>query len=248
MPRKKHNPPPPPRAIMTCVGYDDILGLTLPHTLAHFPETMVVTSKADKATQRLASRLGAIVHVTDSFYTGGSEFAKGVALEEGLDAFGREGWMSIMDCDVILPPDIEQWITNLDPTCLYAPRRRQLDDPSLYYPGMPWDHLPDAGDRELAGYCQIFHASAPVLRGRPWYGAWRHAGGCDSEFMFRWPAHKRVWLPTFVLHLGPHGKNWCGRVTPRLDGTVPKEAESRRKALAWYQSQRPFHGYEKEKL
>jgi len=66
--------------------------------------------------------------------------------------------------------------------------------------------------------------------------------------MARWPVEKRVWLPTFVLHLGPHGKNWCGRVTPRLDGTVPKEAESRRKALAWYQSQRPFHGYEKEKL
>ena len=248
MPRKKPDPPPPPRAIMTCVGYDDILGLTLPHTLAHFPEVMVVTSPADKATQRLASRLGAILHITSSFFTGGAEFAKGVALEEGLDAFGREGWMSIMDCDVILPPDIEQWTANLDPTCLYAPRRRQLDDPSLYYPGMPWDHLPDAGDRELAGYCQIFHASAPVLRGRPWYGAWRHAGGCDSEFMFRWPDHKRVWLPTFVLHLGPHGTNWCGRVTPRLDGTVPKEAESRRKALAWYQSQRPFHGYEKEKL
>jgi hypothetical protein len=38
---------------------------------------------------------------------------------------------------------------------------------------------------------------------------------------------QRAKLPFEVLHLGPHNRNWFGRVCERLDGEAIPEAETR---------------------
>ena len=51
-----------------------------------------------------------------------------------------------------------------------------------------------------------FQVAVPMLD-----TGWRHAGGYDSEFEFRWPPTRRVRIPGLVLtHIGLPGANWCG--------------------------------------
>ena len=119
-------------------------------------------------------------------------FNKGAAIEEGLDVLGRTGWICLLDADVILPdamPDAPEW----ESSCLYGPYRRLAETEKTFRlvektfrAGAAWDLLPYGPEKyqfpgEFAGYCQIFHASAPHLR-RPWYAVDWPAEGPDSEF------------------------------------------------------------------
>jgi hypothetical protein len=218
------------KAITVCVGYDDLLAITLPRNARHFDEVVVVTSNRDQATRAVVEAVpNARCFLTDAFWRAGAAFNKGLALELGLDALGRDGWLCIFDADTLLPPPrlIDHW--NKDARCISSPRRRACDDPAKYMVEIltgAWSGFPQVPDGEPAGYCQVFHADDPVLAARPWYGTtWKHAGGCDSDFSARWPRSSWHWLDFEVLHLGPVGENWHGRVTPRLDGTVPDTAD-----------------------
>lgn len=93
------------RAILVSVDYSDLLAITLPYNRHHFDEVMVVTSPNDDKTKMIADKCGAVVFTTDSFYKNGADFNKWRALEEGLDYFGRFGWLCIMDADVLWPRD-----------------------------------------------------------------------------------------------------------------------------------------------
>jgi hypothetical protein len=91
------------RAIIVSVDYADLLAVTLPWNRHHFNEVCVVTSTADSATEAVARANGCSVHMTDLFYAHGAAFNKWAALEDGLDWFGRHGWMCLMDADVLWP-------------------------------------------------------------------------------------------------------------------------------------------------
>ena len=91
---------------MVSVDYADLLAITLPYNRHHFSEIWVVTSSADEQTKAVAQAHGAHVFVTDSFYANGAAFNKWLALEEGLDAMGRDGWLCLMDSDVLWPMDV----------------------------------------------------------------------------------------------------------------------------------------------
>jgi len=248
------------RAITVCVEYDDLLRLTLPRLLSHFDWLLVATSPADVGTQYLVAQMAAAamaageprpvqLHVTDAFTRGGAVFNKGLAIEEGFDLLGREGWLCVVDADIVLPPLIPH-PSSLIPGCLYGPaRRRMCVDPAAWDGGDDWSGYPAVQDCELAGFLQLFHASDPALRGRPWYGTdWRHAGGCDSVFQAKWPAERRIRLPFEVLHLGPDGINWHGRVTPRLDGAEIRGREARARAQAEMRRIRGQYGTRFERL
>ena len=206
------------RGILVCVEYDDLLEITLPRNLQCLDEVLVVTSPADLRTQALvAATPRARLHVTDAFYRRGAEFNKGWALEEGFDAMGREGWILILDADIVLPPG-RAW-PDRDPQRLYGARRRMLDDVSQWSPTLDWSTLPVGSNPAIVGYFQLFHADATAIATRPWYSTdWRHCGGSDDDFRCRWPEPQQVHLPFHVLHLGPQFRNWCGRTTPRRDG------------------------------
>lgn len=240
------------RAILVCVDYADLLALTLPWNRHHFKEVMVVTSLADEPSILVAQQHGAKVYATDSFYSDGATFNKWRALEEGLDSFGREGWLCIMDADVLwpkkLPEDFQPVAGNL-----YTPRRRMFTDLTKPLPAeFDWPIFPlHRQEREFAGYSQIFHASDPVLGHAPWHETnWRHAGGADSFFQAKWPERNKVRPSWEVLHLGEAGQNWCGRATPYLDGSQHPEATKRLKQVRTFIAGRRtgIHRFDGEKI
>lgn len=291
------------RAILVSVDYGDVLALTLPHNRHHFSDVMVVTAPRDAETIDAAEAAGARIFLTESFWEGGADFNKFRALEQGLDAFGREGWLAIMDADVLWPRDVgmrEQGETikwhppggNGPTVCqdrgtLCAPLRRMwasfprnplpvrhtdalvpLFGPAVDGSGEPirgkighvrvpaeerWGRFPlHRNVGEWAGYSQIFHADDPVLRARgtPWHETdWRHAGGADSFFQRLWPRERRVRPPWECLHLGEAAANWCGRVSPRLDGRpVEGVAERRARLAAVWEGRRRTRGFESERM
>jgi len=236
-------------ALTVSVDYDDLLAITLPRNARHFDKVLVVSTPEDAATAAVVAAVpNARLFTTRAFYHDGAPFAKGLAVEQGLDALGRDGWLCIFDADTLLP-EAPDW-TPLARGRLHVPRRRILSHVEKWTPDLNWAACPVVDDREHAGYCQVFHADDPVLRNRrPWYGVrWRTAAGCDSDFMHLWPPERRAWLPWHVLHIGFHGLNWCGRWTPRIDGQPPRDADAHAEAQGRLRDDRKSHGYRKEQF
>jgi hypothetical protein len=258
------------RTIIVCVDYADLLAITLPYNRHHFSEVMIVTSFSDEATVKVASDNGALIYQTNAFYTDGASFNKFRALEEGLDVFGRYGWMCIMDADVLWPkhinwdfPSMEKAAWNKDISIwdgrtglisgnIYTPLRRMCEELPMGVPHEPyWKSYPlHPQQQEFAGYTQIFHAEDPHLPPAPWHQTnWKHAGGADSFFQALWPTHHKIRPPFECLHLGRAGVNWAGRVTPFMDGTQPAEADTRLNTLRnFMKTRRETRSFDSEKF
>jgi hypothetical protein len=205
------------RSIMVCVGYDDLLSVTLPRNRKHFREVMVVTTPADEATQEVCRRHDAIAFLTDAFTAGGAQFNKWLALEQALDAFGREGWLTIMDADVILPADLGGPESGWPPLALgrlYGALRRMAPWPLGPIPAEAgWKSYPlHRNVNEWAGYLQCFHARDLRLGPPPWHQTdWKHCGGADSFFQQKWHPSNKIRPDWHCLHMGEVGVNWHGR-------------------------------------
>ncbi len=212
-------------AITTCVGYDDLLAITLAKNARHFDLVLVVTTPEDTDTQLVVQQVpNAQSFPTRTFYTDGAKFNKGMALECGLDfGLGRSGWICIFDADTLMPDEMD--LSGIRPGFLYSPFRRMCETKSQFYQCLDyWPRLPPGPERlnhEYAGYFQLFHADDAYLPDPemfPWHGAeFNTAQGCDTIFQNHWPLNCRKRLPFEVLHLGPPKVNWRGRVSPRWD-------------------------------
>jgi hypothetical protein len=233
------------RAIMVCVDFWDLAAITIPRNEHHFREMHFVISEEDVKTA--VEVLNAIhpkrrptaffLHVTDLFYADGAVMNKWRALEWALDRMGRDGWLCIMDADVIWPQKIE-WPGELVPGFLCSPLRRMVSDVEMStfkYGTLDkltedrWKMLPiHRNVNEWAGYSQIFSADDPVLGPPPWHEiTYRHAGASDSWFQAKWPRERKIRPNWECLHLGPAGENWFGRTSPRLDGSLPEGREEK---------------------
>jgi len=203
------------QGLTVCVNYSHLLKITARYLLRHLDRLLIITSHDDPDTIDLARSLGSRVKIlqTDAFYLRGAHFNKGLAIEKGFDALGREGWIMVVDSDIVLPWDT--CFESFKVGNLYSPWRRLVSVDQYSKPGAwTWKELHVFPDQELAGYCQIFNADDPVLQKRPWYGTdWKHAGGCDSVFEQLWAHENKVRPSWSVLHLGEAstiGRNWCG--------------------------------------
>lgn len=225
-------------SIVVCVEYDDLLAVTLPRNVRHFEQTYVITTPRDEATRAVIGRVpSARPFFTEAFYAHGDHFNKGRAIDDALQLFADThvwtGWCCHWDADILFPPHyrIPGWALGTD--CLYTPvARRGCKNPAEYRGQTDWQQWPviSQGRDFDAGWCQIFHRLAPPLATRPFYPReWGHAGNSDTFFNDKWPCERQRLLPFEVLHLGEERANWHGRTTPKLDGTVPKEAERRRR-------------------
>jgi hypothetical protein len=242
-------------AILVSVGYDDLISVTLPYNRHHFSRVMVVTTPGSRDGE-VAKKNDCEVFETTSFYDNGATFNKWKGLELGLDALGREGWLCLMDGDILWPKKIE-WVEHPNGVTLTyeyfamtagqlcSPLRRMLVDPPMPFLRPPseesWQMLPlHRNVGEHAGYTQIFHASDEHLGSPPWHEIdWKHCGGADSFFQAKWgsridwkpgmPQEEscKVRPPFEVLHIGPAGENWWGRATRRLDGTMSIDAQEK---------------------
>lgn len=229
----------PVRAVLVCVDFADILEHTLAYNRHHFEQVLVVTSTTDTMTPQIARKNDAECLITDAFYERGAVFNKWAALEIGLDAMGRYGWICVMDADIMMP----RYPRLFDPSfgCLYTPRRRDCRNWATILPHEPyWRRYRFVNAREEhAGYFQLFHADSPQLADKPWYPTdFQWAGTADTMFQQRFLERHKLRPPFEVMHLGEPFTNWAGRVQPYADGTVPAEAEKRKGIFRSFLQQR----------
>jgi len=241
------------------VDYSDFLAITLPRNAVNFERIVVVTTPGDEKTIAVASEVDNVTVLTTEVFTKhGATFNKGVALNEGLDILGREGWICVFDADIEMPGNwAESAYSWLEKGYLYGARRRVQENPYqdlALWTGHPanWSVLPLARNSaawgpypatHITGAFHLYHAEDPHLGKPPWYSTqWRHAGGWDSDFFLNWPVECHLETPFEVLHYGPIAQNWWGRRTLRLDGTMPETAEHSSQMLAKMQFERESRG------
>ncbi len=173
---------------------------------------MVVTTPTDFETQDIAIENDCRVYVTDAFYEDGAAFNKFRAMEEGLEIYGRSGWLTIMDADVLWPKLLPETFSP-EIGYLYTPYRRMCLKTDVVPPESEWlDYPRHRQVKEFAGFTQIFHGADPVLRSTPWFvQTHTHCGGGDSWFQNKWSEENKIRPLWKVLHLGEAGKFWCGK-------------------------------------
>ena len=227
-------------AVTTCVGFDDFLDFTLERNHPHLDTMIVVTSHADRLTQAVAQKHGAICVQTDLFEKNGRNFNKGAALNAGMGRFQYHGWRLHLDSDIVLPDNFRRLLfnhTHLDPECIYGADRLDVVGVAALR-GILNSGPQHANSVFLAprsgrlsaryvdplrgyvpiGFFQLWHASNQPLY--PWsLGTAAHD---DVMFAEQWPLSQRRHLPTAVCyHLCARepqcGENWGGhRRQPRL--------------------------------
>ena len=216
------------KAIITCVDYDDYLSITLPHNKQYFENILIITSKADATTQKLAKEQEVELLVTNSFYENGDVFNKGRAINRALPAL-KDQWICHLDADIWYhtPPPEE---TNLIKGNIYGCSRLMCPNKAA------WNCYLDGGstkkwrkfspsyfqlDNQIInqylplGYTQIFFNDNNVAYPE------NSSDASESDLRFSLSFNEQICLPYSVIHLPPigeiaEGANWRGRVTPRF--------------------------------
>jgi len=227
-------------AVTVCVGFDDLLDVTLALNHPHLDTLIVVTSHADRPTQAVARKYGAICVQTDLFTKNGRNFNKGAAINAGFSRFQYHGWRLHLDADIALPDNFRRILFNhtvLDRDCIYGCDRvdvigRQAIESRNAAPQHQHGFLLAAQPpRPLSaryvdtlrgyvpiGFFQLWHCS--TQKDYP-YGIGTAAHD-DVAFADQWPAPYRRHLPTVICHhlcaAPPQlGENWDGhRNQPRI--------------------------------
>lgn len=221
-----------------CVYYSDILSITLPRMLKHFPNITVLTSPDDGQTINLANDCGAAILVTDRWYKKGATFSKSSALNEWLFQVDHKGleWRLTLDADIFLPQELPPLSHDRDLKGLYSVRRRMctaLEDWEMMREGTKkWKDFPIAipvvkngqvwGKRRtknpaaICGYFQFWHYLKAM--GKRYFPYSPNAACYDVDFALSFPEELRSFIEGVeVLHLGPQKVNWDGRCAPRWD-------------------------------
>jgi hypothetical protein len=225
--------------IVPCVGFDDMLTVSLAHNLPHVDNLIVVTTNEDAATHRAVSDQGATLVRTDLFQHQDHTFAKGAALNAGLSRCQYRGWRLVLDADILLPDNFRRVLinhTHLDQQCLYGADRVDVVGDALRDLKQPqWGHREEvftglpirsrvvtrlSGYLPL-GYFQLWHASS-AYQEYPYSAG--GAGLDDVLFAQQWPVSHRRLLPSIIVYhicsVPPTlGENWDGiRRHPRYEG------------------------------
>ena len=230
-------------AVTACVGFDDLLDVTLGLNHPHLDTMIVVTSHDDRLTQAVARKHSAICVETDLFRKNGRAFNKGAALNAGLSRFQYHGWRLHLDSDIALPDNFRRLLfnhTHLDPQCIYGADRvdvigagelaqvraagPQAAESAFVMPR----HVRPMGARyvdPLRGYVPIGFFQLWNAQGqKPYPYSLGTAAHDDVMFAEQWAAAHRRHLPTVICHhlcaREPRlGENWDGqRGQPRWGG------------------------------
>jgi hypothetical protein len=224
--------------ITTCVGFDDILDVSLTHNHPHLDHMIVVTSHEDKKTHAVARKHGATLVQTDLFTKNNRVFNKGAALQHGHSFFVYNGWRLNLDVDIMLPDNFRRILfnnTHLDKDCIYGALRTDvvgLEDLKDARKGLQHhDSYFISSNRKIGstfvdnlnnycpiGWFQLYHSSNQ----HPHPHSLGDAAHDDVLFASLWPHSQRRLLPTVICqHLItedlPMGSNWNGRKSKRLN-------------------------------
>jgi hypothetical protein len=232
-------------AVTTCVGFDDLLDVTLSLNHSQVDTMIVVTTHGDRKTQRVARKHGVMCVQTDLFGRHGRKFNKGAAINAGFDRFQFFGWRLHIDADCILPDNFRRILfnhTHLETDCIYGADRvdvlwpegfAELRDKLLHRPQWNWRALIEAqvSTPLAARYTDALRGYVPLGFFQLWHARCQKsypnslgtASHDDIMFASEWPRSRRRLLPTTVCyHLVARrpqwGENWDGnRKQPRID-------------------------------
>jgi hypothetical protein len=215
-------------AVTVCVGFGDFLAVTAEANINLFDRWVIVTTKGDSETREVCRRFSLPTLLTEEFYRDGAEFNKGRGIAMALDQIEGADWIMQLDSDIILPPDLRNWLdrAHLDPLCLYGCDRvmvKSWEDwqklrgsgylqhdyhcrynfPAGYDIGTRWV-TPMHGWVPI-GFAQLWHGSADTIHGfhQKAYPHWHNsASRADVQFGLQWDRRKRVLLPEVIaIHL-----------------------------------------------
>ena len=204
-------------AVTVCVNYADFLAQTVSNR-DYFDDWIVVTCREDEATRGLCAAHGMRVHVSEQLGPWGdcfdSAYLKAPVINEVLDTLPRDGWVLLLDADLLLPQRFRERLNsyNLYPRALYGLYgRRECDSWEEYAwrrPVEPWAENIGYCTRIL-GFFQLFRLDQPVNR----YPYERPKLEMHDDLCFQYafkPTLRRL-LPFTGLHVGPPRVNWGGR-------------------------------------
>lgn len=229
-------------AVTTCVGFDDLLDVTLKANHHHLDTMIVVTSHTDRKTHLVCRKHGAICVQTDLFGKNGRNFNKGAAINAGMSRWQYRGWRMHLDCDIALPDNFRRVLFNhshLKKDYIYGCDRVDVHGKK------EWEHIKynhhqahsgyfiESGSARSSspryvdalngyvpiGYFQLWNAKCD----KPYPWSQGTAAHDDVMFAMQWAGCHRALLPTvvtyhLVMQAPKCGENWDGqRNQPRFE-------------------------------
>lgn len=222
--------------VTTCVGFDDLLDVTLGMNMAQVDTMIVVTSYEDRKTRLVAQKHGAIAVPTDLYKKNGRQFNKGAAINAGFSYFQYYGWRMHIDSDIVLPDSFRRMLfnhTHLESRILYGSDRMDVvGAKNIGNLRRLWAQHPQHRLRFLTDPTHDRHESIGSFGGRVvgqlegytpigFFQLWHHstqktypyslgsAAHDDVMFARLWPeAHRRLLPSTVCYHLCPAASKW----------------------------------------
>lgn len=216
-------------AVTVCIDYGPKLRQCIENA-RFFDKWAIVTVERDKETIDLCRNKPNIELVySDRIYEGGAPFAKGRAVNEGLQRLDMSDWIIHIDADVRLPSNFKKvinppaegsWIfdptvnsatlysNQLDPEFIYGSVRYKEDgtptQETIPETNEPYDSV---GMRFCNGYFQLWHSSIEITYPENSTDARQD----DMSHFTRWPLDKRRFLPLKVIDIDQeHNRNHFG--------------------------------------
>jgi glycosyltransferase involved in cell wall biosynthesis len=213
-----------------CVNYDDFLDITLPINKKHFDKIHVVTHPDDDKTIEVCERHEVDYITTTRMYEGPKDkFNKGKALNEGIKAMSKKGWLVITDADMIFSENTRKKLElqALNTQTMYGVPRLICQTYKDWEEYLTNNQIVKTWVREFnhIGYFQMIHFNSRVMQEKTKLQKWYtedigHCGDSDRWFMHAWRNRRRL-KKLFGIHLGESCTNWRGRITGRFQPPPP---------------------------
>jgi|694.fasta_scaffold00478_8 hypothetical protein len=234
-------------AVIVCVNYSDFLSHTLPTNKHLFNKVVVVTDTKDNNTKKVCDLHNVLCIQTDTIYTSDSKIPnKGVAINAGLEALDKKGWVVQLDADIYLPTltrtILESYPLNVN--YLYSIDRLMCNSYEDWYNYMHHNKKPvhegwiylhtdifSIGTRMVQyhgdgywpiGYFQMWNPNHTLINRYPQAEGYDRS---DVQFLKLWKRAERHLIPDLLcIHLASDshtmGQNWKGRSTPMFAPVV----------------------------
>ena len=193
-----------------CVGYSDILAVTLPLNLELLDRMIVVTSYDDEETYDLCSKYDNVFCVRTDRFHDNAEFAKSRGLNQALRCVSKDCWVIYLDADILLPLSIRDEIEDLDGVgrvCMHSCMRRF----NVFKDSMD---VSFADGAECPGFFQVLHSSLlnkELCQNLPEFST----DAAYDDLIFSRMIPGPIIMDINVCHLDEERQNWSGRKTPK---------------------------------
>lgn len=213
-------------AVIVSVNCADFLSLALPENVEYFDNIYVSTVATDVDTINLCKKYNVnCVICEDPHDRNGHKFDKGYCIQEALKQIpDRNRWLLLLDSDIILPKDFNKKLNleKLDKSTLYGASRSFAWDYNEYlsyrFDGKQIDEFENIPGGWGCGYFMLFNLNSDKILNIPLSSVYP-LGNLETDMVLLERFHpQRVdvgKLDFNVLHLGPHGSKYDGRINGR---------------------------------